>query len=124
MPRLSSSEYAALIDRRNAKQRRIPDDGSERSLQDRIVQYCNGVGWICHRNRMDKPTTAILGWPDLTVLASMHRTFLIECKTRTGNLSNEQRGLHMLAARIGHTVHVVRSFEEFTKLIEERPHHD
>jgi hypothetical protein len=40
----------------------------------------------------------------------------VECKTKTGKLTVEQQGFIAHAARNGHTVHVIRSMEEFDML--------
>jgi hypothetical protein len=41
----------------------------------------------------------------------------IECKSRTGKLSPAQAALKHHAEKLGHLVHVVRSLEEFLKLL-------
>lgn len=56
------------------------------------------------------------GEPDFVILAEGGRALLIECKTRKGKLSPEQRAIVAWANKLGHTVHVVRSFGEFIAL--------
>jgi hypothetical protein len=41
----------------------------------------------------------------------------VECKSRTGKLSPAQAALKHHAEKLGHTVHLVRSFEEFLGVI-------
>jgi hypothetical protein len=42
---------------------------------------------------------------------------LVECKTRLGKLSPEQLATQAWAAKLGHTVHVVRSMGEFLEVV-------
>lgn len=49
--------------------------------------------------------------------AAMPRVLLIECKTKVGKLSPEQRAVHAWAEKLGHKVHVVRTFAEFLSLL-------
>ena len=55
--------------------------------------------------------------PDFTILAGGGRVLFVECKTRTGKLSPAQAALKFHAEKLGHTVHVVRSLDEFLKLL-------
>lgn len=48
---------------------------------------------------------------------SVERTFLIEAKAAGRKLSPDQQAIAQWAAMLGHTVHVVRSFEEFLKVV-------
>ena len=49
---------------------------------------------------------------------------MIECKTRVGKLSTEQLGVAAWAAKLGHQVHTVRSYEEFLNVANQVNHHD
>ena len=66
---------------------------------------------------MDLPSTVEVGSHDFTIYASGGRTFKIECKTAKGKLSNEQLGWAHEMSLNNHTVHVVRSFEEFLEVV-------
>jgi hypothetical protein len=67
---------------------------------------------------MDLPTTTIPGSPDFFILANDGKLLLIECKRpRGGKLSSEQLGYIQWSSRLGHTVHVVRSLEQFIEVI-------
>jgi len=129
--RISSAEYANIL-ARQGKQPEKSKSGVDREaeLHAQIIKECMKRGWPFIHNRMDRMSTSTIGAPDFVILGvyssrgmSDMRThspqiYLIECKTRTGKLSVEQLGFQRMAERIGHTVHVVRSLEEFLKVIE------
>lgn len=52
------------------------------------------------------------GTPDVEVMLPGERVIYLECKTATGRLSPAQRAWHAMAARLGHTVVVVRTIPE------------
>jgi hypothetical protein len=66
---------------------------------------------------MDMPSTIGVGAPDMLILATDGRLFIIECKGAKGKLSMDQLAWKMLLERNGHTYHVVRSFEEYLNAI-------
>ena len=58
------------------------------------------------------------GEPDFQIFGDGGRVWMIECKSRTGKLSTDQLGVQMQARKLGHAVHVVRSMDEFRKVVE------
>ena len=66
--------------------------------------------------RPDRASGAFPGTPDFALIYK-GRCLLIEAKTKRGKLSTEQLAWHHLAARQGHTVHVIRSMEEFWNIL-------
>ena len=58
-----------------------------------------------------------MGEPDFVILAEGGRVLFVECKSRTGKLSPAQAALKHHAGKLGHTVRVVRSMEEFIELL-------
>lgn len=97
----------------------------ERELHAAILAECKRRGWIVFHGSMAHATFRTPGEPDFVCLAppidgmddSAPRTFMIEAKTRTGKLSPDQRAIHAWAAKLGHTVHVVRSLAEFLEAV-------
>jgi hypothetical protein len=87
--------------------------GSERELHEKIFDECRRRGWIALHGSMAERTCRTLGEPDFTILADRGRVFFVECKSRIGKLSPTQAALKLHAEKLGHTVHVVRSMEEF-----------
>lgn len=85
----------------------------EAELHDEIERECRSRGWLYVHSRMDVPTTNQRGVPDFVVLADKGRTFLIECKSKTGKMTPEQEGFMRMAAMNGHVYDVVRSLQEF-----------
>ena len=89
----------------------------EASLHEEIFDECRRRGWIALHGSMAERTCRTLGEPDFTILADGGRVLFVECKTRTGKLSPAQAALKFHAEKLGHTIHVVRSLEEFQKLL-------
>ena len=69
---------------------------------------------------MGARTHRTLGEPDFVILADAGRVLMVECKTKTGKLSPEQAALIAHAAKLGHTVHVVRSLREFQEVMNQK----
>lgn len=88
-------------------------------LHNRIIEWClkqwPRIKYI-HANPAVKSTIA-KGANDFFLFLPGGKILLIECKTRDGKLSKDQLiwGAEMRA--LGHTVHTVRSMEEFLTLI-------
>ena len=97
-----------------------PESGNfrkEAELHEEIFDECRTRGWIALHGSMAERTCRTLGEPDFTILADGGRVLFVECKTRTGKLSPAQAALKFHAEKLGHTIHVVRSLEEFQKLL-------
>lgn len=84
-------------------------------LHDQISAYCRAQfpPWKFIHARTDQRSTIEAGAPDFVIMAPDGRTFLIECKTKTSKLTTEQLGWALQARALGHTVHCVRSFQDF-----------
>ena len=90
---------------------------NERQLHEEIFDECRRRGWIALHGSMAERTCRTLGEPDFIILADRARVLFVECKSRTGKLSPAQAALKHHAKKLGHAVHVVRSMEEFLKLL-------
>ena len=114
MPRMTQAEYAAYL-ARAGQSTSAPDDAvpAESALHNDILSECRRRGWLVFHGSMAHKTFRTPGEPDCIVLADNSRTFLIELKTRTGKLSPDQQAVAAWAAKLGHTVHVVRSLKDF-----------
>lgn len=88
----------------------------EFELHAQILDECTRRGWICFHGSMAHKTKRVLGEPDFQILADGGRLLLIEAKTRRGKLSHEQAAMQAWARKLGHTIHVVRSFSEFLEV--------
>ncbi len=100
------------------------DDESE--LHADIQAECRRRGWLALHGSMAHKAKRTAGEPDFTIIREMSQEgccygvpcfLLIECKTRTGKLSPAQQALHAHASKLGHKVHVVRSFTEFLAIL-------
>jgi len=89
----------------------------EAELHEEIFDECRARGWIALHGSMAERTCRTLGEPDFTILADGGRVLFVECKTRSGKLSPAQAALKFHAEKLGHTIHLVRSLEEFQKLL-------
>ena len=91
--------------------------GRESELHEAIFDECRRRCWIALHGSMADRTCRTLGEPDFVVLAGGGRVLFVECKSRTGKLSPAQAALKHHAEKLGHTVHVVRSLEDFLRLL-------
>ena len=89
----------------------------ESDLHAQIFDECRRRGWIALHGNMAERTHRTMGEPDFVIMADGGRVMFVECKSRTGKLSPAQAALKHHAEKLGQTVHVVRSMEEFLKLI-------
>ncbi len=95
----------------------------EADLHEEIFAECRRRGWIALHGSMAERTCRTLGEPDFVILADGGRVLFVECKTRTGKLSPAQFALKHHAEKLGHTVQVVRSLDEFLQIASEANKH-
>jgi hypothetical protein len=62
-------------------------------------------------------TYRVEGEPDHTILADGGRVFFCEFKTSKGKLSTTQLGIKTWMEKLGHACYVIRSFDEFLKIV-------
>ncbi len=127
--RFDSEWLAAREMRQRVKEGKPAVEGcdKESELHEQIFAECRRRGWIALHGAMSERTHRTAGEPDFVILANADdhlpsylarpRVFFVECKTRTGKLSPEQSAMIHHVAKLGHAIHVVRSFEEFLKLL-------
>lgn len=58
------------------------------------------------------------GWPDLEILLPKGRVVFFEFKTKSGRQSMSQKETQLLLESIGHKYFIIRSVEEFIKVVE------
>lgn len=88
-------------------------------LHNKIIDYCKSqwpVWKYIHANPVVKSTIQ-KGCQDFTIFTPGGRTLCIECKARNEKPDKDQQIWHKEMEMLGHTVHVVRSFDEFLKLL-------
>lgn len=88
----------------------------EKELQEQCAAHLRRHEIPFFRQRMDRKTTGTVGWPDFTIPVN-GRTLYMECKTWDGSLSAEQQTLSSAFLRHGHTIFVVRSYDQFLVLL-------
>lgn len=106
-----------------------PNEGFDRESELRcaISDFCKAKGWICFAGATNKRTGRVLGEPDMHIMAECGKMFHVELKSKTGKVRLEQLQMMAWAQKLGHTIHIVRSLEEFFTIVglhHEQPHHD
>lgn len=89
----------------------------EKEIHRLILLECNRRGFLALHGSMAHRTFRTIGEPDITILMPAGRVLFVEAKTRSGRISEEQEAFARRAQLLGHTVHIVRSFEEFIQLL-------
>jgi hypothetical protein len=127
MPRMTQADLNAYEARRRKPTCANPQDGcsDESELHAQILAECRRRGWMVIHSRMDKPTTNGVGSPDFVIYGTKGaregtqypEVFTIEAKSKNGKLSPAQHAMIAQAVRYGHAIHVVRSLEDFLKLL-------
>ena len=92
--------------------------GTERDLHDQIIAHCRDNGWYYVHSRMDQRTTIKVGCPDFIIALPHGKVLWIECKTKTGKLSEQQAGAIYALNALDHDVYVIRSMTEFLAVLE------
>jgi hypothetical protein len=100
-----------------------PEDAADREtghggLHEEISKHCarQWPPWLLVHSRSDKRSTLPLGCNDDIIFLPGGRFLLLEEKAKDGKLSDEQQIWNKQMAMLGHTVHVIRSFQEFLDL--------
>ena len=90
----------------------------ESKLHEEIMRHCDHQWprWKYIHCRMDRESTIAVGAPDFVIALPGGRVIWIECKAKDGKRSVEQLAWATQMEMLGHTVHLVRSFEEFLEL--------
>lgn len=91
--------------------------GEEDQLHMDIMAECRRRGWIALHGSMAHRARRTVGEPDLHVLGDAGRSWLVECKTKHSKLSPAQFAMQHHAAKLGHTIHIVRSMREFLEVV-------
>ena len=115
-----TSQWLANYESRNAPVRVNRDAEAvkdESELHDAILAECRRRGWLVIHSRMDRKTTMMRGVADFIVYADHGKMFHVECKAKGGKLSLAQREFIAWAARLGHSVDVVTSVEQFMEAV-------
>lgn len=127
--RFSRAEYLQLLARSQRRhppgfhQTAEPGDSPplESKLHEQIIEECHRRLWGYIHSRMDRKTTQNKGVCDFVILAEGGHTYYVECKRKGGKLSEDQLIFRAVAARNGHPVHVIETFEEFKQIASPQP---
>lgn len=118
---ITPADYLIMLAREAARRRLFTPSPEavkvEADLHEQILDYCRSHGWIDYHGSMAHRTKRTPGEPDHSIRADRGRVFDIECKSATGKLRTDQAGIIMQSAKLGHTVYVISSFQEFLDLV-------
>ena len=94
------------------------DTGPESALQSKIKAYCKGQGWPVLSFPQTQAVKRYLpeGWPDI-VLILPKRVLFLELKAAKGRKSKGQVLMAQMFEYLGHTIHEVRSYKQFFRLL-------
>jgi len=117
-PRFTTTWYSQWLARQTPINSDVHGVSHEKELHNLILAECKRRGWLTIHARLDRPSTIEVGTPDFVILAENGKVLFIECKTSRGKLRPEQQAFIAWANKLGHTVHVIRSFKDFQQLIQ------
>jgi len=123
MPRMSPSEYQTFLARTSpaavcSGTVALTAAEHEADLHESIRQFCAAKGWLCFHGSMAHRTHRTAGEPDFQILIDSGKFLLVECKAAKTKVSTEQLGIIAWAKKLGHTIHIVRSIEEFKQIVD------
>ena len=126
---MSSTEFqilqmrlAAAAGKKHVVQPSIYDEVDDESeLHCQVIDYCKSKGWVIFHGSMAHKTKRTPGEPDATILADNGRVFFIEMKRKNGKESPAQIGIRLQAEKLGTTIHVVKSIEQFIDIVTTKP---
>jgi len=93
----------------------------ELALHDEIIAHCRQQWppWKYIRANPVEASTIAKGCQDFTIFLPGGRLLCVECKRADGKLSDDQQIWAKELIMLGHQVHVVRSMDEFLKVVNE-----
>lgn len=89
----------------------------ESELHDQIEKELKRLRWVYSHSRMDRATTTAIGLPDFIIAAPDGKTFWLEAKGAKTKVTSEQWGTIQWLRSLGHRAEIVRSLEQFLKVI-------
>lgn len=95
---------------------KIPQE-PEKEIHRKIAKWCKDYAMQAFHGAMHKRSGRTPGEPDFIIQLPGGKTLYVEVKTEKGKLSIEQECVIAHAWQLGHTIHVVRKFEEFHDLV-------
>lgn len=95
----------------------------ESRLRESVSEWCESQWpkWVIVSPRPDVPSTLPLGCQDLTIFGPFPMCLLVELKSKSGKLSQDQNVWKARMASLGWTVHTIRTLDEFLTATDTRP---
>lgn len=95
------------------------DPGPESDLQNKIEKYCEEHGYLFFHDRSRGKNEP--GFPDLVIAMPEGRTLWLECKSKTGRMSDDQKRWRLMLLYMKHEHHQVKSYRVFLKIVGKLP---
>lgn len=92
------------------------EEPPESVLHSEILRECEVRGWLSFHGDMTRRTGRTLGEPDFIIAVPGGLTLWVECKTSTGQLSEDQARIQTRLRSMYHRHYVIRSISEFRSL--------
>ena len=91
----------------------------EGKLHNQIIEWCDHQWPVLKyiHARRDKKATIGVGIQDFTIFLPGGRVLCVECKARNEKPDDAQLAWALQMRMLGHTVHCIRSWEEFAELV-------
>jgi hypothetical protein len=89
----------------------------ESKLHEAIIKYCEARGWLYRRDRMDKPTTGQIGFPDFVIFMDGGKAAFVECKKKGKKATIDQLCKLAHARRLGFPAGVAENMQEFLEIV-------
>lgn len=84
----------------------------ERDLHDDIEALCKSRGYLYRHDRMDRPTTGQVGFPDFAIFMPGSKVCFLECKAKRGKATVEQLANLAHARKLGFTAEIVDNYAD------------
>lgn len=95
----------------------------ERDLHDDIEALCKSRGYLYRHDRMDRPTTGQVGFPDFAIFMPGARCCFLECKAKGRKATMEQLSKLAHARKFGFMAEVVDNYSDALAVIERASTH-
>lgn len=118
--------YAQFLEMQARVSKRVAEHGGmsfgeqgEIPLHNSIIRYCNQQWpkWKFIHSRTDRRPTIAVGAQDFTIFMPDGKVLCIECKDRNEKPTSDQQTWATEMRMLGHTVHVVRSMNDFMTVL-------
>ena len=91
----------------------------EGDLHDDVEKLCLSEGWLYRHDRMDKPTTGQVGWPDFTIFFPGRKALFLELKAKDTKTTTKQLEKLAHARKFGFVAGIADNMDDVMLLIQQ-----